>query len=199
MDFLEQEMKLWFPNKLTVFFFLLPAPASRGGATSIGTLQRRANGPVEAATLPSVTYLTQVSEAVLLRYPRHRLRAGRDLDGPVVGVDRRLAGQEQRPQAQRVQEHGVWGQVSSEHLRNLWFGEQGSGVAKGVGSRGDSKELGLPWPRLFFTVNKLLSGYCLNMAAADRLHSVCWQTTDFWHPGNATSRNTPSIFTLNTS
>lgn len=98
---------------------------------------------------------------MLLRYPLHRLRLrlGRDPDRPVVGVKRRLAELQQRSQEHRLQEHGVGGQVSSEHLWNasVWS------VCRG---RQD---------RLSFTLNRLLSGYRFNMAAADRLQGVSWQ------------------------
>lgn len=68
---------------------------------------------------PSLTHLTQIGEAVLLRYPPHRLRLACDLDRPVVGVKRRLAEPEQRSQPKRLQQHRAEGQVSSGHLRKV--------------------------------------------------------------------------------
>lgn len=133
-------------------------------------MRRLDNGPAETAALTSVTHLTQVSEAMLLRYPLHRLRVGCDLDRPVVSVNRRLADLEQRSQPHCLQKHRVGSQVSSEHLRKVLVWRAGAG------SRGDRNKLCLPrMSGLFFTVHMLLSGYRFNMAAADRLQSVCWQ------------------------
>lgn len=80
-----------------------------------GTLRRLDMGSVEAFALTFATHLTQVSQPVLLCYPLGRLLAGSNPDGPVVGVNRRLADPEQESsEPHRAKKRPLESRVSSE-------------------------------------------------------------------------------------